>query len=328
MMNKKISIIGSFNLADGYLGAAKALERKGFEVSFIPAQKYKSEQEKQHTEFIKKDLKEQSPDIFLWWRSETLNAKEFENLTKEFKCLHILYSWDDPFQWEKHQELPDKCKSLDMAFTCCEGSIEMYEKNGCKAFYCPPGFDPEIHYPEEDEKYKCDISLVCTNLYHGFALTKKPHLSRKMVLNEIIKSNKDKDIRLYGTENLKDFFPNIYKGFIPFNEARKVFYNSRINICTHIRPDGYKYINERVTQILGSKGLLYVDYVNGMQNVLNLEKECVLINPVDIGNQVKYILENYDKYTEIKELGYQKAISNFTWDNWADIMCKKIYNEN
>jgi len=322
-MNKKVSLIGSYNLADGYLGAAESLRRKGFDVDFIPASKYYNENTDKHIDLIKQDLNHQKPDICLWWRAEHISGQELIEFKNEYNCMHILYSWDDPFQWEMHPEMPMKCQALDVAFTCCEGSIEQYEKHGCKAVYCPPGFDPNVHYPDEDDEYKCDVSIVCTNLYHGFDLTKKPHLSRKYVLNQIVK-DKDIDLRIYGSDNLKELYPNHYRGWISFNESRKVFHNSKINICTHIRPDGYKYINERVTQILGSKGLLYVDFVYGLETVLEVQKECCLIKPKEITNQIKDILNNYDKYKEIINQGHEKAINNFTWDNWADIISKNI----
>jgi len=325
----KLSLVGSFNLADGYLGAAKALERNGWEVSFVPAHWYRNDYGSAHINKIIEDLKEQKPDVVLWWRGETLTADQFRQAREEIDfAKFILYSWDDPYQWEMHQELPEKCEFLDMAFTCCHSSIEEYKKNGCDAFYCPPGFDPEVHYPEESEEHKCDISIVCTNLYHGSLLTRYPHLSRKFLLDSIIRSIPGIDLKIYGFENFKEAYPNHYAGWIPFNESRKVFHNSKINISTHIRPDGYMYINERVTQILGSGGLLMVDYVNGIDKVLwgddVSKKSAIIIDPMGFSNQIKDILGNYEKFEEIKKNGYEKAMNCFTWDNWAKIIIDKI----
>jgi len=325
----KFSLVGSFDLADGYLGAAKALEKAGIEVCFIPAQKYLCENGHSiHIKMIKEDLIRDNPDYVLWWRGETLGDIDLKNIKKTINKPFILYSWDDPFQWEVHRELPAKCRFLDYAFTCCRSSVEFYKKFGCfNSFYCPPGFDPEIHYPEEDENYKCDISFVCTNLYHGNSLTKMPHVSRKNLLDIITKEFNGLDIRLYGFENFKEIYPEIYKGWIPFNESRKVFYNSKINLNSHIRPDGHMYINERVSQILGSGGLLLVDNVEGIENVLDINSECFVYDKKDVKtviDKIKEILLNEERAKEVSNNGYKKAICNFTWDNWARNVMKGI----
>jgi spore maturation protein CgeB len=326
---KTISLVGSFNLADGYLGAAKALERKGHTVRFIPAAKYHHENDKtQAVQLIKNDLLEQSPDVVLWWRAEHLSAESLAEIKKAyFGGKFILYSWDDPLQWELHKEMRQKCQFLDVAFSCCMDTVQKYKSSGCDAYYCPPGFDPEIHYPEESEEHVCDISIVCTSLYHGNEITRMPHASRKIILDNIIKSLPGIDLKIYGLEGLEHFYPKHYAGWIPFDESRKVFHNSKISISTHIRPDGYLYINERVTQILGSKGLLLVDKVRGIEEVLEQTEEqpkAVVMKHDEYVDQIKHILSNYDDYKEIKERGYEKAMRSFTWDNWANTVGASI----
>lgn len=318
----KISLVGSFNLAHGYLGAANALKRQGHEVDFIPAALYHSEHREKHVQMTIDDLTNQSPDIVLWWRAENLSAEELGFVKSKIPGKHIMYSWDDPHQWEMHPEMPSKCKFLDAAFTCCEGSVFDYIKNGCEAFYCPPGFDPEVHYPEESEEHKCDVSLVCTNLYDG-PITRYPHLSRKKLMDNIIKNCPDFDIRIYGFDDLKQHYPNHYKGWLPFEESRKVFYNSKINISTHIRPDGFMYINERVAQVMGSGGLLLVDKVNGIEKLIP-DGCCVYMDTNDLPGQIRGILDNYENYGDIKNRGHEFAKSRLSWDNWAETVLAGI----
>ena len=303
----KIALVGSFNLADGYLGAAKALERLNYKVEFVPAQLYKSEHPESHVAMVMADLVKINPDIVLWWRAETMSHVDFKLMRSKVNGKFIMYSWDDPFQWECHKEMPQKCKILDVAFSCCEDSVKNYIANGCKkAVYCPPGFDPSIHYPEEDENYKCDISIVCTNLYDDdiHKLTIFPHLSRKKLLDLIIEKVPEVDLRIYGSENFSNYYGDQYKGWINFNESRKVFHNSKISLCTHIRPDGDKYINERVTQVLGSKGLLLVDHVKGIDSILKPNDECVVIDfssEENFVNQIKDMMSWSDeKINKIK----------------------------
>jgi len=324
----KITLVGSYNLADGYLGAANALKRNGVQVDFIPAHYYFSEFPKTQVSMILNDLKKQDPDIVLWWRSETLSEANLSYIKDNFKKPFILYSWDDPNQFEdKINNIKNKSKIFDTVFTCCEGSINDYLDSGFgRAIYCPPGFDPSVHYFEESEEYICDISLVCTNLYHGASITRHHHLSRKILMDTIIGNFPNLDIRIYGTKELGNHYPNNYKGWINFNESRKVFSNSKINICTHIRPDGYKYINERVAQILGSGGLLMVDDVNGIKKVLG-ENKCVIFDLSSVESlkgQIIEILNNKEKYDVVRRNGKDFALRSLSWDSWAKIIIENL----
>ena len=323
----RISLVGSFNLADGYLGAARALERMGHAVSFVPAHLYFAEFPDKHLHLIIKDLIEQSQDVVLWWRAETIDSLQLGYVRKKIAGKFIVYSWDDPHQWEDREFVGSKCRYWDVAYSCCQDSLQEYLNFGAKnAIYCPPGFDPEIHYPEEDDNYKCDVSIVCTNLYHGDSITRYPHISRKDILDAIVKYLPDIDLRIYGSSELEKIYPKNYKGWIPFNESRKVFRNSKINLCTHIR-DGQGYINERVCQITGSGGLLLCDGVSGPKTCFEYGSEFLIfsfISPEDFSNQVKDILDNYEKYEFIKERSLKKALNKYTWDNWSNIILEGI----
>ena len=59
----RISLVGAYDKKDGYLGAARALEKQNHIISFIPAHQYKSENPKNHTNLTIKYLKEQEPEI-------------------------------------------------------------------------------------------------------------------------------------------------------------------------------------------------------------------------------------------------------------------------
>ena len=52
----RFCLVGSYNLADGYLGAAKSLIKKGHHIDFVPAHKYKSEFPDTHTSKIIEDI--------------------------------------------------------------------------------------------------------------------------------------------------------------------------------------------------------------------------------------------------------------------------------
>ena len=321
-------------LADGYLGAANALRRLGHQVTFSGMMCYSNQDKTTHLERVKVDIGRACPDVVIWWRSETLSAEEFKQMRESVprECLFVMYSWDAMHLWESHQEgetLAKKCPYLDLAFTCCKTSIALYEKHGCRAVYAPPGFDPSVHYPERAPEWECDISLVCTNLYHGSNWSKMPHISRKALMNLLIKTLPRLDIRIYGPESLKQDFPHHYSGLVGFSDTHKVFYNSKINICTHLRPDAEMYYNERVPQILGSAGLLYVDNVVGLDRVLDIGQECLVMDfssAASVIAQIAGILSRSTALNEIRKRGYEKAIQKMTWDNWAAIVEAGIKN--
>lgn len=316
----KISLVGSLYLADGYLGAANALRRRGAEVAFVPAQLYGSEHPKEHVSLLTRDIKQQDADFVLWWRSETLSHYELGMIKRNTNKRFVLYSWDDPHQWEQRHDMPFKCEYLDMCFSCCMDSVKQYTNNGSKGIYCPAGFDPQVHKPEFDPNYECDISIVCTNLYDG-NITRFPHINRREFLSSVIASFPDKDIRIYGPESFREAFPDNYHGWVNFNDSHLVFYNSKVNISTHIRPDGSMYINERVCQILGSKGLLLVDKVKDIHKVLVPDKHCLTMDINATGEaieQMKTVLENNRNFDKIRDDGYHFAMEKLTWDNWAE----------
>lgn len=78
-------------------------------------------------------------------------------------------------------------------------------------------------------------------------------------------------------------------GWISFDQSRKVFSSSSINLSTHVRLDGNIYINERVCQILGCHGLLLVDNgstdksANIIQSKYGKRNICIYRNKTNLG---------------------------------------------
>ena len=135
----------------------------------------------------------------------------------------------------------------------------------------------------------------------------------------IVCSLNDKSIKfkIYGPEFIRLIYPDSYGGLVNYQELSTVFSRSKLNICTHVVGNKRKYINERVILILASKGLLYVDNVSGLGDIIDTTDECVIIDPSDPIKQIHSILDNYDKYIPYKSKGYTRA-QKFTWNTWAD----------
>jgi len=337
----KLLLIGYYHLAEGFLGAMNALRNKyKYDIDFFPLSAYLNIYNTEDTiahlkQFIlKKDCillpevistNNQIPNVILWWNF-SLDRESFLSVYNQdvpHRISHIFYSWDDPFQTELMGP-NDIFSRMDIVFTCCKKSIQYYMNQGCKTvYYAKPGFDPQVHHDIEEQNYDCDVSIVCTNLYDQPMHSGKA-INRKHML-DLIKNDHSIKFCIYGPNKLHKMYPDNYAGYVNFKDTHRVFNKSKINICTHVRKNtGYMYINERVCQILGSGGLLFIDNVAGLDKIIDRKTECVVIDETNILAQIHSILDNYAYYEVVKKYGRQHALATMTWDGWADIVHQGI----
>ena len=72
---------------------------------------------------------------------------------------------------------------------------------------------------------------------------------------------------------------------------------------------------------------MLIDDVRGLEKNFIQDKECIVIKNQDtIIEQIKEILDNYQKNEKIKYAGYEKVIKNHTFDKWCDFIIN-TYNE-
>ena len=121
---------------------------------------------------------------------------------------------------------------------------------------------------------------------------------------------------IYGPEKFKEQYPDSYQGFVKYDDTGKLFNRSRINICTHVIGNKKGYLNERVFLIMGSGGLLYVDPVPGVEDILINGINCIFIDENRIVSQVKNILKNYNIYQNVKNKAYE-TVKGYTWYDWG-----------
>lgn len=330
----KLLIVGWYNLINPIITAKEYFTILGYDVYFLPLlyfrQKYK---EDELYNALLSFIQNIDPLIILWWNWEC-PIEVLKNIKKKTQnILHLLFNWDHPFclsDWDNNNNRKITYKNIwDICFVTGDCKLNEYIDSGSKeAYYLRMFADEEVHFPEYDKKYECDISIVCTNLYDDIKMFPNCTSSRKEMLTNII--NNGINIHIYGPENLKNIFPNHYKGFIHFMENHKVFYNSKINLCTH-GDNGYKYCNERVGTILSSGGLLFCDKVEGINKILTDGYDCVLIDEKNYISQIKDILNNYEKYKHIKRNAIETAKKKFSpyfWCKFIDKKIKKYLQEN
>ena len=324
----KLILVGWYNLIYPVITAKEHFEILGYEVYFLPllycCEKYKGE-----TLFnaLYSFINNIDPNVILWWNWECPQEVMFKLKEKTNNVLHCLFNWDHPYclsEWDnKHNRKITSKNIWDICFVTADYKLDQYRKSGSKeAYYLRMFADSEVHFPEDDDSYKCDISLVCVNLYTD--TEKYPNtINRKEIVENLIKENLN--IRLYGPEHLKNDFPNHYYGFANFLDNHKIFYNSKINLCTHVA-NGYKYCNERVGTILSSGGLILCDKVDGIDQILTDGLDCVLLDKNNYVNQIKEILQNYEKYSEIKKNALITAKEKFCPEKWSKFIDLKIKN--
>lgn len=320
----KILITSYYDLKDSLLSAANSLKNKEHDVTYYPLLQNKDTIG--YIDDIDKNIKDNKIDIILWWYIGIPSTDVKEIISKNTNVKNIYFNWDDPYNWDTNN-LVNKVQYFDCSFVTCEESLNKYIKYGSKkAIYILAGCDENINYPiinknnDDVAKYTCDISFCCTNLYDDDMTYPNQYINRKILVDNIYK-NQEKygyTFFIYGPESLKHLYPLSYKGYADYMSTNKVFNYSKINLCTHVMANKNKYINERCILIMSSGGLLFVDKIKGITDILDNDTH-VLINKDNYLNQILYILYNYEKFNNIKQNAYRKS-KQFTWDKWANII--------
>lgn len=289
----------------------------GYDVKQIPFLQLKNEYH-DYLDRVDAMLKEFDPKYVLWWNWSSITDEELEKIRiKHYERIFAVFNWDDPHCWINGC---NKMKNFDISFSTCYGTLNNYKELGVKyAHYLLPGFSPITHFYEPNHQYECDVSFVCTNLYRkGSADHDDKILIDRYQMVQSLENDDRINFHLYGPEHLREAAPNSYRGPISYENNRLVFSNSKVNINVH-GAYGDGYLNERTVTILGSKGLMLIDNVPGLERNLEDNVNCVVINnPSNINDQVYDIISNYDDYVNIKEAGYELACQKFTYTNWTN----------
>lgn len=274
-------------------------------------------------------IDDHNPSICLWWTLNIDPSDFYKIVSKNKTVKHIYFNWDEPYNW-KPCNLSSKAKYLDISLITCSETTERYINSGTKHSYCVyPGYCPELHKPYwlsgEPIQYLYDISFICTNLYQDKTQYPDQIVDRKKLVDTIYNNQKvyGYTFAIFGPEQFKEMYPDSYKGFIKYNDTSDMMNRSRINLCTHVVGNKKGYLNERVFLILGSGGLLLIDPLPGVEDILVNGENCLMIDQTRILRQIKLILSNYEYYHKVKQNAYKTA-SSYTWDEWGMRVEEKI----
>jgi len=282
-----ILLIGYCYLQDGFLYAMNELKKYNYKIYFFPYFTYILDNNEKKDDILIEYIKSNNINICLWWNNRLkYDSVKYiiDNLNKldNIDLKHYFYNWDpylynyedyNCIYWKEVVENTTKIyKLMDYTFSCFENEINYTKKYNLEynkkinISYLPSGFNPSISNYIYDEKYICDVSIVCTNIYDDKKMypDESCNLHRYEVINKLYENRNKIKFFIYGNDNIKKMYPECYKGFVKYEDCNRIFSNSRINLSIHCLTESvhrfgnstHEYFSERVPQILGCKGLL------------------------------------------------------------------------
>lgn len=320
----KILITTYYDLKEALLLAANELTSLGHTVDSYPLfKKYNDPYDKldNYVDDFIDTVKKLDIDVILWWYM-SVPCTDIERIVESVNTKHIMFNWDEPYNW-KDCDMQNKAKFFDCVFVSCEETLSRYIDNGSKdAKFLLPGYSDSVHSPivdtndEDEEYYGCDISICVTNLYENDNLYPDQYINRKRLVDIVYENQGSYKFNIYGPEKLRDIYPKSYKKFVSYEETNKVFNYSKINICTHVISDKYRYLNERAVVIAGSGGLLFIDKIKGVETIFD-DKSYVSFDKDNVVKNIQDVLSNYDDYYTMRYRLYQDS-KKYTWGKWAE----------
>lgn len=333
--NQENSVLffGAWDIAQSYKCVDESLSKRGFSVVHIPKDRFIHEHGIDNlNKTVEKLCDIHEPKFSLIWKQDNRMLSTLDVFTRK-NIPVMVYSWDDPHHIDINPDAIEFSKRCQWTGSCCSGSVEYLLNEGVvNVHWVLPGFSPRYHYYEYSPDYLCDISFVATNIYDP---REYPHVMASRATMVRLATKYTNSIKIYGRgeghmgwldktwsdPEIKD----LYRGWIDYNDAHLVFSNTLINLNSHVRPDGYKYLNERVFQILGCKGFMLCDKVSGIEEIfdIGIAGEIEVYTSInDFEDKVAFYLKNRDYASKIAERGYKKVMDNYTWDHFVDRLLK------
>ena len=351
----KILIIGCYGLADGYKAMSNGIRYLGHNLAFFPlfaAQDVLKDKKRNKGYNITREVikciigeelsvelpgyinvcKEKCDYVLVWHGVDCCEMynKMFKAIKMNTSTKLIQLNWDPNPNFVKqlnsYYGYFDYIFSVNSKITNYLLKVKKYKN----AFHFNQAFDDEYSYFCKSDEYKCDVSILCTNLYTN-AMWKGKKICRKKLL-DIIYRDKSINLHVYGPEFLKKHYPRAYRGYISYMDSYLVFSNSLINLNISPVADSLTdvfngeecyYFSERLPQILGSGGLMVCDqsfgeFLKDGVHYVKIEKE------EDILRIIKDVKENVDKYDKIRERGADVAMKHLNSTIFGEYILGKI----
>jgi len=321
-MNTRVLILGGRRWDQAIITIGRGFLKIGCAVRYLPTRRPGTHSEPLENvhDVIGQIVKEFEPDILFWVMCKEDCPVGLMDHLKQLRpeMATVFHSFDDPHMVDNNP--PECIPGFDFAVTCCAGSIPWYADRGVKAirFWPPPGFD--LHgKASANPAEKCDISFVGTNVYPR---DKYPEViaTRAEILRAVAGLG---TINIYGPWGERRFdwggefgvpeMKKSWRGFRKYEELPGVYAASKINLSSHVRPDGFQYLNERTINAMGAGGFMLVDKVAGMEEIFTDGVHWATWESLDeLSSKAKFYLANPDKRKAIAAKGREKALKEFS----------------
>lgn len=227
--------------------------------------------------------------------------------------IWVLIDWDEPYAMFVSGRAQSRKHLWDVVFASATSVLDTFRVAGAIEVHAFVPASDDVHYPDPDREFRTDVAFVATRLY-----SEPGYLANRSAVLEALGAAADRGeftLGVWGTPEVGSAAPRHFRGAIRYQENRKVWSSAKISLDLHaVGGFGGWYVNQRVTEVLASGGLLLVD--DSAEGPLTDMEDCVILRDLEpdaIVAKVKEILENYEYYEPIRKRGLelvQRAFSS------------------
>ena len=340
MQERSVIVTGGMSCVQSVGCAFRGFEKIGCRTRYLTAIEKKQDRKKGLREAIKDELVaalEAGVDAVFWWQAQTESPYDFIMDMKDRypRTKWVGQSIDDPhmidqYEWgQPNAGIP----AFDLMVTCCESSMETYAERGVQTMLGYPPCDADLHGKAAfTPTLACDASLVCTNLYPK-ATYPKVLVERADMLEAVAEIVGTENVHLYGYWGSKRFdykrlggkWRPSFKGWIGEADEPDVYASSTVNLSTHVRPDGYKYLTERDVICTASGGLMLVDHVAGIEQCFEPSKEVFVWSDLEhLKDLVRFCLKNPGLRETVARAGRERSLADYSNTRLARRMLEAV----
>jgi len=331
----KVLIFGGNRASDTLGVIVRGFQRAGCEVFHIKtrqaAQKNpgNADANKTWVDVARQKLDHDEFDFAFYWNPKYRDFQQgvFPDFRKKYGLRSIYYTIDDPHVLDSELIAQNIFPEFDAVVTCCEDSRRRYETEfKIPALLLHPPCDEGVHYNASyyGEK-EVDFLFAGTNCY-TLQTYPKIFAGRREIIRMAAKQG---SLALYGYSNERDSgwthesggapeLARCYKGFLSYEKLSDCYKSAKISLNSHVRPDGYKYLNQRTFEILGSGGFLLTDHVKGIEEIFKIGEHCDTWKTLEeLKEKMKFWLANDARRKEVVKAGQDFALKHYSSAEFA-----------
>jgi spore maturation protein CgeB len=247
-------------------------------------------------------VRRERPRYVLWvsWRHDIL-PETLDTIRKEGS---IVIGWFFDDEWRFNEYSKWWVPHLDYCVTNAAEAMPKYRALGARVIHTIPNTGVAVDQDWSKVEAKYDVSFVGSRFY----------ADREQWIGEL----NSRKIPVH-------FFGEDWGGYVSFEEMINIFQYSRINLnfskdLRNFRPQ----IKGRIFQVCLAGGFLLTEYVPGIEEYFEIDKEIVCFRDADeMAEKINYFLQ-YDKERRaIAQAGWKRAVGEYT----SFHMVSRVFNQ-